>query len=113
MDKQFLVKTLDKLFGALKQRGVEVTDHRVMPAYYGFRELPLRVGIVVPAWQNKDSLLEKVETIVSVLHSGIFKPEERAYVLTVLPFGSLQEMNEDFDEREGVGRPVVEPYWPD
>lgn len=105
------MRALDKLFNALKQQGVEVTDYRVMPAYYGWRELPLRAGIVVPAWKNTESLWEKVELIVSVLHSGVLQPEERAYIPMVLPFGVSDELNEDFDEREGVGRPVVEPYW--
>lgn len=84
-----------------------------MPAYYGYREFPLLVGIVVPAWQTENSLKKKADKIVEALHSGILTREERAYISSVLPFDSLDELNADFDEREGVGRPVVEPYWPD
>ena len=44
---------------------------------------------------------------------GTFGPGERGKIYSVLPYNTIDEMNQDLDEREGVGRPVVEPYWPD
>jgi|GEM_PF-4870558 len=113
MDKQVLVNALDKVFGALKRTGHPVSEYRVMPEYLGYRELPLLVGVVVPSWRNKPSVKTKISTIVDILHSGILTSDERAYISGVIPYNSQEEMNEFFDEQEGVGRPVVEPYWPD
>lgn len=113
MDKQASVGLLDKLVDGLRHFDIDVTGYRVMPAYYGYREFPLRVGIVVPTWTKEISLKAKIDKIVEALHSGILTREERTYISSVLPFDSLDELNADFDEREGVSRPVVEPYWPD
>ena len=102
---------LEKIIIELRNRGWQVTDHRVMPAYPGFRALPLLVGIVIPRMANV-SVGERVKLTIPVLHDEL-TPEEHRFISGLLIYDSTEKMNNDMDEREGVGRPVVEPYWPD
>jgi hypothetical protein len=111
MDKQILVNIVEKLELELKRRGWQVTNHRIMSAYAGFRSLPLLIGIVIPAMENI-SIGDRVKRTVPILHD-ILTPDEHNLVSGLLIYSTPEEMNQDMDEREGVGRPVVEPYWPD
>lgn len=111
MDKQVLVSIVEKLELELKRLGWQVTNHRIMPAYAGSRSLPLLIGIVIPAMENI-YVGERVKRTVPILHD-ILTPDEHKLVSGLLIYDSSEEMNLDMDEREGVGRPVVEPYWPD
>ena len=111
MDKPLLVSTIEKIIVELQNRGWQVTDYRFMAVYAGFRSLPVLVGIAIPKMANV-SIGERVKLTVPVLHD-ILTPEERRFISGLLIYDSTEKINNDMDEREGVSRPVVEPYWPD
>lgn len=110
MDKQLLVEhAIQKLSSYLGQQGIPVTDHRTMPAYYGYRAYPLRVGIVVPSLAGK-SVSERI-AVISPVARALFSSDEQVLIDTLLPFISSEEMNEHFEER--IARVVAEHAWPD
>lgn len=111
MDKQILVTAVTPFFNALENMGWQVTDYRVMPAYEHFRSEPLLLGIVIPAMINK-SVPDRVRLTIPVLRENV-SADSRDLISGLLIYDSAAAMNHDMDEREGVGRPVVEPYWTD
>ena len=111
MDKQLLVERADRLLADLRQHGIETEAYRWSPVYTGSPNASYRLGIVAPTLQNESD--RKTIQFLTERIFDIFEPEERSKIYSILPFDTVEEMNQNLDEREGVGRPVVEPYWPD
>ena len=111
MDKQILVERAERLLTNLRLHGVETQAYRWSPVYTGSPNASYRLGIVAPALQNKSG--RKTTQFLTERIFDIFEPGERGKIYSILSYDTVEEMNEDLDEREGVGRPVVEPYWPD
>ena len=111
MDKQLLVERAERLLTNLRLHGVEVQAYRWSPVYTGSPNASYRLGIVIPALRNQ-SIRERSQFLTERIFD-IFEPGERGKIYSVLSYDTIEEMNQNLDEREGVGRPVVEPYWPD
>lgn len=111
MDKQLLVERAERLLTNLRLYGVETQAYRWSPVYPGFRNTPYWLGIVAPTLQDESD--RKTSRFLTERIFDIFEPGERGKIYSVFSYNTIEEMNQDLDEREGVGRPVVEPYWPD
>ena len=66
---------------------------------------------MIPALHNQ-SIRERSQFLAERIFD-IFEPGERGKIYSVLSYDTVEEMNQNLDEREGVGQPVVEPYWTD
>lgn len=111
MDKQLLVEWAERLLTNPRLHGIEAKFYRWSPVYPSFSNTPYWLGIVAHTLQNKSDI--KTSQFLTERIFDIFEPGEWGKIYSVFSYDTVEEMNQDLDEREGVGRPVVEPYWPD
>ena len=88
-----------------------MTDFRLIPAYRLLPSGPVTVGMVAPSLHS-ETRRSKVDQSIAWRFNWLDE-EARGMISSMLIYNTIDEMNQDLDEREGVGRPVVEPYWPD